>query len=123
MRTTLTLIALAVVTAASAQKAPKESKLKFQGGLWSGTNGRTSIVGVPAAKLSATFAINAKAKLEAGAMLIPGLIIDSSGARLGLSAGGTVTLRTDGWKLKPLIGAVFVKTDTWQLMPGIGFVF
>lgn len=123
MRTLITSVFLAVVLVTSAQEAQKSSNVKFQGGIWSGTNGQTSLIGVPAAKISAMFVVNEKVKLETGLTLIPGLISDKAGERLGLSAGGTVTIRKDTWKLKPIIGVVLVKTYTWQLLPGIGFVF
>lgn len=112
-----------VLTTEMLSQSFEEPKLKFQGGVWSGTNGKTSIIGVPAAKFSVTFKTDDKAKLEIGIMLIPGLIIDSTGARLGLSAGATVTLRKEKRKLNPVVGLVFVKTGTWQAMPGIGFIF
>lgn len=105
------------------QESPKEPKMKFQGGLWSGTNGTTTLIGVPAAKLSVVFRTGEKMKLETGLMLIPGLITDSAGARLGLSAGASVTFRKEKRALNPIFGVVFVKTDTWQAMPGVGFIF
>lgn len=99
------------------------TRLKFQGGLWSGTNGKTTVIGIPAAKLSVTFRTSERMLLETGVTLIPGFIIDDAGARLGLSAGGTITFRRTKRKLNPIIGIVFIKTNTWQAMPGIGFVF
>lgn len=123
MKQLLMICAILMIAFGAFGQVPAEPKLKFQGGLWSGTNGITTIVGVPAAKLSATFRAGEKMKLETGLMLIPGLIIDNTGARLGLSAGGTITFRKEKWKLNPVVGVVFVKTNTWQAMPGIGFVF
>lgn len=104
-------------------QSSEESKLKFQGGIWSGTNGTTSIIGVPAAKFSVAFKTSEKTKLETGIMLVPGLIIDNTGSRLGLSAGATMTFRKEKRKLGSVVGVVFVKTDTWQAVPGIGFIF
>ena len=101
----------------------QEPKVKLQGGLWAGSNGEMTVVGVPAAKLSLMFAASEKTKLEVGLTLLPGLLNDKAGERLGLSAGGTVTIRKDTWKLKPVVGIVLAKGDAWQLMPGIGFVF
>lgn len=124
MKNVITIFALFfLVTITYGQDSSKEARVKFQGGIWSGTNRTTIIVGVPAAKFSAMFSISKKVKLETGIMLIPGLIIDKTGERLGLSSGVTVTVRKDAWKLKPVVGVVFVRTNSWQLMPGIGFIF
>lgn len=117
------ILSFAISQVAFTQDVEKSPKFKFQGGLWAGANNTTSLVGVPAAKLSATFAVTKKTKIEAGLMLIPGLIVDGAGERLGLSAGGTVIIRRDNWKIKPVIGVVFLKTSTWQVMPGVGFLF
>lgn len=121
-KASLTLLVLIVALKVFGQDS-KEPKVKLQGGLWSGTNGKVTMVGIPAAKLSATFSLSEKTKLETGVMLIPGIIIDKAGERFGLSAGGTVTLRKSTLPVKPILGVVVLRTDTWQLMPGIGFIF
>lgn len=118
-KTLLAIMAMFLEVASVAQ----EPKVKFQGGLWSGSNGEMAVVGVPAAKLSVMFSASEKTKLEVGLTLIPGLLIDKAGERLGLSAGGTVTIRKDTWKLKPVVGVVLAKGATWQVLPGIGFIF
>lgn len=106
-----------------AQENDTLPSITFSAGLWSGTNGKVVVIGVPVTRLSVTTKVSKKARLEVGATLLPGLIIDSTGERLGLSAGGTVTLHRMDWKLKPMVGVVFLKTDTWQSLPGIGFLF
>lgn len=102
----------------------QEPKLKFQGGLWSGTNGEMTVAGVQTIKPSVAFRVSKKAELETGLMLVPGLILDQDGRRFGLSIGGASMLRKNTWKLKPIAGVVFViKNDIWYALPGIGLTF
>ena len=96
-------------------------KVSFSGGLWAGTNKTTSFVGFIGPKISCTI-ICKKTTIEVGLTGVPGIMIRPE-IKLGLSAGATLILKKEGWRVKPVLGVMFIKTTTWQLMPGIGFQF
>lgn len=92
------------------------------GGVWIGSNQSTTLIGFVGPKLSYSLQANQKTKIEIGLNGIPGLIIRPE-TKLGLSIGGTITIKTDDWNIKPVIGVMFVKTGNWQALPGIGIIF
>ena len=96
--------------------------VSFAGGLWTGSNATTSFIGFMGPKVSVTTKLNSTYKLEIGLNGVPGLMIRPE-IKLGLSAGATLTLKRESWKLKPIFGVMFIKTSRWQAMSGIGFVF
>lgn len=95
---------------------------KFQGGLWMGTNKSTTFLGFIGPKFSYTTKLSEKIKMEIGLNGIPGLMIRPE-IKLGLSAGGTLTFKKQGWKMKPVLGVMLIKTTKWQPLFGIGFLF
>ena len=98
-------------------------KTEFSGGIWAGENKTTKFVGFIGPKLSATFPINKKTKIEVGVIGMPGIVEDANPDRLGLSVGATLTYKHTGWKIKPVVGVATIKTTTWQTLYGIGFLF
>lgn len=92
------------------------------GGIWIGSNQSTTLIGFVGPKLSYSLQANQKTKIEIGLNGIPGLIIRPE-TKLGLSIGGTITIKIDDWNIKPVIGVMFVKTSYWQALPGIGIIF
>ena len=108
-------------TALFAQDSSK-FRVELQGGVWLGSNGTTTLLGLPGPKFTVAFPIR-KCKAEFGAMGIPGIFIEKNNNRLGLSLGPTVLISKNGKKGKLLFGAMFFKTNTWHCVPGVGWVF
>lgn len=115
----LLLVGIQLFAQENKQKLPAVS---FNGGLWAGANKTTTFIGFIGPKLSITFSVNTKTKIEAGLNGIPGITLGSN-PKLGLSAGATLTIKRENCKLKPIIGVAMIKTDKWQTIYGIGFLF
>ncbi len=116
------LLIIMSVRGMSQDKKPSIYASMFAGGLWTGSNTTTTFVGFMGPKVSVTTKINSTYKLEIGLNGVPGLMVRPE-MKLGLSAGATLTLKKESWKMKPVFGVMFIKTNKWQAMPGIGFVF
>jgi hypothetical protein len=116
------LILFLLLTGATSLFSQKSTSVTFSGGLWAGVNKTTTFVGFIGPKLSTTFSLNPKTKLEIGVNGIPGAVVNKH-TRFGLAIGSTITLKRDNWKIKPIIGVAVLKTDTWQIIYGIGFLF
>ena len=97
------------------------TSITFSVGLWAGANKTTTFVGFIGPKLSTTFSINPKTKIEIGVNGIPGAVVNKH-TRFGLAIGSTITLKKDNWKVRPIIGVAVLKTETWQVIYGIGFL-
>lgn len=119
MKNLILFFFLTGTTSLFAQNTPT---VTFSGGLWAGVNKTTTFVGFIGPKISTTFSLNPKTKIEIGINGIPGLTIKPE-PKLGLAIGSIVTLKKDNWKIKPIIGVAVLKTDTWQTVYGIGFLF
>ncbi len=107
------------------QKSAKPSATLFSGGIWLGSsvNQKLQIIGLIGPKLSVTFPVSKKTKIETGVMGVPGLIIDKGVSKLGLSVGTVVIIKTGKAKVKPVFGCMFIKTDKWHTLYGIGIQF
>lgn len=118
------VIVISLSFVASAQEtAKKVSPISFAGGLIVSANKSVSFIGFVGPKVSATFNVVKNLKAEVGVNAFPGLIFLKAETKPGLAVGGTVTLKNNNWKLKPVVGITLLKTKDWEPMFGVGFVF
>jgi|GEM_PF-2696793 len=106
----------------SISEKQKKPLFSMGGGVWLGTNGKTTFLGFVGPKLAIAFPVSPQISLETGVSGIPGMII-SNDPKPGLAMGATITLRHTKTKCKPIVGVMFLKTETWQVLYGIGFLF
>ncbi len=116
------LLALSLLfsSVTTAQTTPK---FKMNGGVFLGSNGTTTLLGLPGPKISSSFVLGEKLNVEIGFTGIPGVFFENKDVRLGLSLGPTISFSKKDKKTKIVFGLMFFKTKVWYAIPGIGVVF